>query len=142
VTVTVQQVKAANPFGHAVIKVGGGDKVGLVPNSDKAAAKAVAKEAASAAAGVVKPSSVPGHIEQLAPNRVVEGTATMQVTPDQARAMQATINQAEAHQQEYDPGFHNCTNFVEQVLRSGGINAPNDMTPGGLVEDLNQQNPH
>jgi RHS repeat-associated protein len=142
VTVTVQQVKAANPFGHVVIKVGGGDTVGLVPNSNKAAAKAVAKEAASAATGTVTPSTVPGHIEQLAPNRVVESTATIQVTPDQARAMQATINQEEAHQQEYDPGFHNCTHFVEQVLRSGGINAPNDRTPGGLVEDLNQQNPH
>jgi RHS repeat-associated protein len=144
VTVTVQQVKAANPYGHSVIKVGDGDKVGLVPNSDKDAAKAVAKEAASAAAskGAATPSSVPGHIEKLAPNRVIEGTATIQVTPDQARAMQKTINEAKAQQQEYDPGFHNCANFVEQVLRSGGINAPNDMTPGGLVEDLNQQSKH
>ena len=141
VTVTVEKVKSANPFGHVVIKVGAGPSVGLVPNSDKDAAKAVAKEAASAGKGVTISSPVPGHVEELAPNRVVQSTATIQVTSGQAEAMQMTINQAEAHAQQYDPAFNNCASFVENVLRSGGVNAPNDITPGGLVTDLKQQNP-
>jgi len=142
VTVTVQEVKAANPFGHAVVQVGTGDKVGLVPNSDAAAAGAVAKEAASAANGTPTPSSVPGHVEPLAPERKVEATATIQVTPKQAQAMLNYINDARGNPQQYDPGFRNCANFVEEVLHAGGVNTPNDMTPGGLVRDLNQQASH
>ena len=69
-------MKSANPYGHATIKVDGGQKVGLVPNSDKEAAKAVAKEAASAAVhnGAATPSPVPGHVEPLAANRTIENT--------------------------------------------------------------------
>jgi RHS repeat-associated protein len=141
VTVTVDQVKAANPYGHAVIKVDGGQKVGLVPNSDKAAAAAAAKEAVAAAAGFPSPTPVPGHVEPLAPNRKIEDTAVLHVTPDQAKAMQGTIDQSIKNLHTYDPGFGNCANFVENVLRSGGVKAPYDMTPGGLVEDLKQQNP-
>jgi hypothetical protein len=53
--------------------------------------------------------------------------------------MRAYIQQAEGNKQGYDPAFRNCTNFVEEVLRSGGVKAPTDMTPGGLVEDLHKQ---
>ncbi len=141
VPVTVDKVKAGTPFGHAVIKVGGGQKVGLVPNSDKAAAAAAAKEAAAAAAGFPAPSPVPGHVEPLAPNRVVTDEVVLHVTPDQANAMQGTIDQSTKTLHTYDPGFGNCANFVEDVLRSGGVRAPYDMTPGGLVEDL-KQNPN
>jgi hypothetical protein len=142
ITVTVEQVKASTLFGHVVVKVGTGSAVGLVPDSGKSAVKAVAKEAASAATiGVPLPSPVSGHVESLEPNRIVEATATLQVTIDQAQAMQATVTQAEAHPQQYDPAFHNCASFVEDVLRSGGINVPEDMTPGGLVTDLKHQNP-
>jgi hypothetical protein len=142
VTVTVSQVKSANPYGHAVVQIDGGPKVGLVPDSDKAAAKAVAKEAASAAAtGVATPSPVPGHVEPLAANRKIEDTAVLHVTPDQAKAMQGTIDQSIKNLHTYDPVFGNCANFVEDVLRSGGVKAPYDVTPGGLVTDLKQQNP-
>jgi hypothetical protein len=140
--VTVSQVKAANPFGHAVVQIDGGAKVGLVPDSDKAAAKAVAKETASQAAnGVATPSPVPGHVEALAANRKIEDTAVLHVTPDQAKAMQGFIDQSIKNLHTYDPGFGNCANFVEDVLRSGGVRAPYDLTPGGLVGDL-KQNPN
>lgn len=142
---TVSQVKSANPYGHAVIQVDGGEKVGLVPDSDKAAAAAVVKEAASAAAnhGVPTPSPVPGHVEPLAANRTkdIKDTAVVHVTPDQAKAMQATIDRAKGNLKTYDPGFGNCTHLVESVLRSGGIKVPYDATPGGLVTDLKKQNP-
>jgi RHS repeat-associated protein len=144
VTVTVDQVKSANPYGHAVVQIDGGQKVGLVPDSDKAVAKAVAKEAASAAAtGVVTPSPVPGHVEPLAASRTkdIKDTAVLHVTPEQAKQMQAFIQQSMKNLHSYDPGFNNCANFVEDVLRSGGVRAPYDMTPGGLVGDL-KQNPN
>jgi hypothetical protein len=53
--------------------------------------------------------------------------------------MQATIDSAVQNLHTYDPGYSNCANFVESVLHSGGVNAPNDTTPGGLVTDLKQQ---
>lgn len=147
VKVTVQAVPAANPFGHAVVQVGTGDKVGLVPNSDAAAAGAVLKEAASVSGstnGTVVPSAVPGHVEPLAPGRDQKGTTTavIEVTPNQGQAMLNYINTARGNPQQYDPGFRNCANFVEEVLHAGGVNAPNDMTPGALVRDLNQQASH
>jgi hypothetical protein len=91
----------------------------------------------------VTPSPVPGHVETLAPsrNKDIRDTVVLLVTPEQAKAMQATIDQARGNLKSYDPGFGNCANFVEDVLRSGGIRAPNDVTPGGLVDDLKQQNP-
>lgn len=133
VTVTVDQVKSNQPFGHATISVGGDKPVGLVPNSDAKAAAAVVVEAKT---GV--PTSVPGHIAE--DNRKPEAQAKIQVTPDQAKAMRAYINQAEHAKQDYDPGYRNCAHFAEEVLRSGGVKAPYDMTPGGLVEDLQKQN--
>jgi RHS repeat-associated protein len=142
VTVTVDQVKSANPFGHVVIQIDKGPKVGLVADSDKAAAAAVAKETASAAAGHPTTDPVPGHVEPLAANRTkdIKNTVVLHVTRDQAKKMQATINDSMKNLHSYDPGFHNCASFVEDVLRSGGVRAPNDMTPGGLVDDL-KQNP-
>lgn len=135
-TVTVQQVKSSQPFGHAVIKVGNGDKVGLVPNSD---AKAVAAAAVEEQTRLHVP--VQGHVETLKPNRKIEDTAVLHVTPDQAKAMQTTIDQSVKSLHTYDPEFGNCATFVENVLKSGGVKAPSDMTPGGLVEDLKKQNP-
>jgi hypothetical protein len=44
VTVTVDQVKSNQPFGHATISVGGDKPVGLVPNSDAKVAAAVVVE--------------------------------------------------------------------------------------------------
>lgn len=130
---TVDQVKSNQPFGHATVSVGGDKPVGLVPNSD---AKAAAAAAVEVKTGI--PVSVAGHIAE--DNRKPEAQAKIQVTPDQAKAMRAYITQSEHSKQGYDPGFRNCANFVEEVLRSGGVKAPNDMTPGGLVGDLQKQN--
>lgn len=129
-----------NPAGHVAIGVNGATPVGLVPDSDKAAIKALAKEAASTVNGIPEASPVPGHVEPLAKGRIVEATATLHVTPQQAAAMLAAIGRSGAHQ-TYDPAYRNCASFVEEVLRSGGVKAPNDITPGGLVGDLKKQFP-
>ncbi len=141
-TVVVEQVKGegVNVLGHVAISINGGAAVGLVPDSDKAAAKALAKEVASAANGTPEASPVPGHVEALAKGRKIDGHATIHVTPQQAAAMQAAIKGMAGHQ-VYDPAYRNCASFVEEVLRSGGVKAPNDITPGGLVGDLNKQFP-
>ena len=129
----MDQVKSSQPFGHATVSVGGDKPVGLVPNSDAKAAAAVAVEAKT---GIRV--SVAGHIAE--DSRKPEAQAKIQVTPEQADKMRAYIQKAEGTKQGYDPGFRNCANFVEEVLRSGGVKAPTDMTPGGLVGDLQKQN--
>jgi RHS repeat-associated protein len=138
VPVTVDKVKAANPLGHSTIKVDGGQRVGLVPNSDKEAAKAAAKEIGHAVIHDPKDSPVPGHIEPLAPDRVIRGEVVLYVTPEQAKNMQTTINEDTKNLHVYDAGYGNCAEWVEHVLRSGGVDAPFDVTPGGLVNDLKQ----
>ncbi|MGH9685401.1 MAG: RHS repeat domain-containing protein [Candidatus Acidiferrales bacterium] len=141
-TVVVEQVKGegGNALGHVAIGINGATPVGLVPDSDKAAIKALAKEVASAANGTPEASPVPGHVESLSANRAIKAKATIHVTPQQAAAMQKAIK-GMAGRQMYDPAYRNCASFVEQVLRSGGVKAPNDITPGGLVGDLNKQFP-
>lgn len=111
--------------------------MGLEPNSLKQAAIAVAKQAAeSAASGVAPlPESVPGHIETSSAH--TKSSTTIYVTSDQANAMRTYVSGAEHSPQSYDATYHNCVNgFSVLVLRAGGVNAPMDMTPGGLVNDL------
>ncbi|MHB8542211.1 MAG: RHS repeat-associated core domain-containing protein [Candidatus Acidiferrales bacterium] len=141
-TVVVEQVKGegGNALGHVAIGINGATPVGLVPDSDKTAIKALVKEVASAANGTPEASPVPGHVESLAANRAIKAKATIHVTPQQAAAMQAAIKGMAGHQM-YDPAYRNCASFVEEVLRSGGVKAPSDITPGGLVGDLNKQFP-
>lgn len=142
VTVTVQKVKAYTRAGHAVIQVGNGKKVGLVPDSHKAAVAAGAAEVGSAAAGHPQAFPVAGHVEELDPKTHVEETATLQVTPDQANHMQEQIDSDAKNLHTWDPGYLNCAEWVGSVLSAGGVKTPYDITPGGLVEDLNKQNQH
>jgi RHS repeat-associated protein len=140
VPVTVDQVTANNPFGHSVIGVGGDKPVGLVPDSAAAAAGAVAIQAEEQQVlGVPLPQSVPGHIQPVEADQKVKNSATINVTPKQAAAMRAFINDAAAHPQRYDAVFHNCAQFTQQVLRAGGVILPRDLTPGGVVDDLRKQ---
>ncbi|HXO33616.1 MAG TPA: RHS repeat-associated core domain-containing protein, partial [Candidatus Acidoferrales bacterium] len=143
-TVVIEQVKGedGNPAGHVVIGVNGAPPVGLVPDSDKAAAKALVKEVVTGLAnGVPQPSSVPGHVEALSKDRIITATVAIQVTPQQAAEMVKTIQSMQGSHQMYDPAFNNCVSFVEHVLHGGGVKAPTDMTPGGLVSDLKKQFP-
>ena len=138
VTVTVDQVKSANPYGHVVIQIDGGQKVGLVPTPTKRLRQPPQKRLRARLRARPVTDPVPGHVEPLAANRAkdIKNTAVLHVTPYQAKKMQAAIRDSMKNLHSYDPGYHNCANFVEDVLRSGGVRAPNDMTPGGLVDDL------
>jgi RHS repeat-associated protein len=137
VPVTVSKVKANQPFGHSTIAIGSDHAVGLVPNSTAQAAAAVAVQGdVTANIGVVPHVSVPGHIEPS--NESSEGSVTIFVTPEQANAMRSYIDEASSHPQRYDAAYHNCTEFSEGVLGAGGVKAPRDVTPGGLVNDLSK----
>jgi RHS repeat-associated protein len=136
VPVTISKVKANTPLGHSTVQVGSDQRVGLVPNSDKQAMEAVVKQGAELAKlGVPLPESVPGHIETSSAQ--VRSSTTIYVTSDQANAMRTYVSGAEHSPQSYDATYHNCVDgFSVLVLRAGGVNAPMDMTPGGLVNDL------
>lgn len=77
---------------------------------------------------------VAGHVE--VDNSKATDKVTLYVTKDQADHMQSFINDASKQQQSYDFLYSNCATFVESTLGAGGVKAPNDMTPHGLVEDL------
>jgi hypothetical protein len=69
VTVTVDQVKSNQPFGHATISVGGDKPVGLVPNSD-------AKAAAESVGQTLKSGEVLRGVASEAPNITAKRTLT------------------------------------------------------------------
>lgn len=145
-TVTVYEVpSSAEPFGHSTISVGGDTAVGLEPDSDLAAGAGLAEDVMSGGLpleylvtrGMAHPVS--GHVERDfgSPKEQV----TLHVTPEQAARMEAFIAAAWKHPQSYDVLYHNCAEWVEEVLRAGGIRAPNSVFPGGLVEDLKERFP-
>lgn len=134
VTVTVEQVKSNQPYGHSVISVGGDKPVGLVPKSDAAAGAALANDIVNGG-----PTPVPGQIKQN--SATVKRAAILHVTPKQAAAMRTYIAGAEHQSQAYEPLYRNCSEWVEGVLRAGSIKAPNDITPEGLVVDLRKEYP-
>jgi RHS repeat-associated protein len=136
VPVVISDVKANTPLGHSTVQVGADQRVGLVPNSDKKAAEAVAKQAAELVKdGAPLPESAPGHIEGN--SAATTSSTTIYVTNAQASAMRTYISGAENSPQSYDAAYHNCVSgFSVEVLRAGGVNAPMDITPAGLVGDL------
>jgi hypothetical protein len=72
------------------------------------------------------------------PNREVKDKATIQVTPDQAGKIQTFLDKAAKNSPNYNLYHSNCAQFCESALKAGGVkNVPNDITPRGLVHDLN-----
>jgi len=142
VTVQVNEVHSSLPGNHATIQIGKDPPVGLEPNSNAQAAAGAAKEAADAAKGTPTPHPVPGHIENQPGRRVIDD-AIIHASPGQAQAMRAKLDEMRHDPSEttYSYGYHNCTSLPEELLRAGGLAAPNDITPHGLVEDLKQMYP-
>lgn len=137
-TITVNRVRSTHPWldpwGHATISIDDDRAVGLVPNSDSSAFLGLSEDL-----GTGLPNYVPGRIQQ--DYRIPEATAVIHITVNQARAARAFIRQSEDSPQVYDFLFHNCAEWVEEVLSAAGVNTPADMTPGGLVRYLQQEYP-
>jgi hypothetical protein len=146
-TVTVNWVRSTlgpfEPWGHATLSVDGDTAVGLESNSTAAAAAGLAEDLGGAlplgGPAIPTPHFVAGHIEPG--HRVPIHHATIRVTPEEAAEMRAFVKGAETHPQVYDALHQNCAEWVEEVLQAASIGAPNDITPGGLVEYLKKKNP-
>ena len=129
-TITVDKVRSTHPWldpwGHATISIDDGTAVGLEPSSDAAAFFGLGEDLATGLSNYVS-----GHIQQ--DYRIPEARAVIHITARQAADARAFIRQAETNPQVYDFLYQNCAEWVEEVLRAAGVNAPSDMTPGGLV---------
>ena len=134
-TVTVNWVRSSlEPWGHATISIDHETAVGLIPDSDAAAVVGSAEDLATGL-----PHFVTGHIQE--DHRIPKASATIHITPNQAREMRALIKQAEANPQVWDALYQNCAEWVEEVLRAAAINVPADVSPGGLVDYLKKTYP-
>ena len=71
-------------------------------------------------------------------NRTVKDNAVIRVTPEQAAKIQKFLDNAKTSPPNYNLYHSNCAQFCESALKAGGVkNVPNDVTPRGLVKDLN-----
>jgi len=137
-TITVNEVGSAvglfEPWGHATISIDDNPAVGLEPDSSMGAFFGLVGDLTTGL-----PQYVSGHIQQ--DYRIPEHSAVIHITVNQARAARAFIRQAKENPQVYDFLYQNCAEWVEEVLSAAGINAPSEMTPGGLVRYLQQRYP-
>ena len=73
------------------------------------------------------------------PNRTVKDKAVIPMSPEQAAKIQKFLNNAKTSPPNYNLYHSNCAQFCESALRAGGVkDVPNDVTPRGLVHDLNR----
>jgi len=78
---------------------------------------------------------VPGAVY---PDTTVPGTKTITIptSPEQDRAVQAAIDAFAKDPGNYNLWGRNCATFASDVLRAGGINAPNTIDPGMFINQL------
>jgi RHS repeat-associated protein len=136
VTVNAYPGVGGNPAGHAGVSVNGSPAVGFnpAPGWDPVAIL-----------GVLTPELgiVPGAVLPITPGRSIDPgcsagpcSVTIHTTPQQDQAMLDYIRTRTA-----DPGIYqlygrNCSTFVYDVLRAGGVNAPYTPFPRQLVNGL------
>lgn len=124
-TVEYVQGHGGNPAGHAVISVDGKTPVGL-------------DQKKASVGDALGDKTTPGAVVPVDPSRKVKDQATIQVTPDQAAKVQTFLDNASKNAPNYNLYHSNCAQFCERALQAGGVkNVPSDLTPKGLVNDLN-----
>jgi RHS repeat-associated protein len=128
-TITVRQVEGqgANFAGHATVQIDGGKEIGYGPKQDMTAKQ------------LAENKSVPGQVEPRAAGVKTEDQVTIHVTGDQAKAAQDTIDAVAKNPGNYQLVGNNCANFAERVVNSAGGNAPPDVKPGALINDMRKQ---
>jgi len=128
-TITVRQVECqgANFAGHATVQIDGGKEIGYGPKQDMTAKQ------------LAENKSVPGQVEPRAAGVKTEDQVTIHVTGDQAKAAQDTIDAVAKNPGNYQLVGNNCANFAERVVNSAGGNAPPDVKPGALINDMRKQ---
>jgi RHS repeat-associated protein len=128
-TITVRQVsgQGANIAGHVTVQVDGGKELGYGPKQNMTTVQ------------VLQNTPVPGTVEPRAAGVKTEDQVTVHVRGDQAKAAQGTIDAVAKSPGNYQLVGNNCANFAEKVVNSAGGNAPPDIKPGALVEDMRKQ---
>jgi RHS repeat-associated protein len=131
-TITVRDVsgKGINLFNHVTVQVDNDKEVGYGPKQPM-----TGKE-------LEKNTPVPGQVEARDPNAKTLDQVTIHVTADQAKAAEKAISDTAKDPGNYvfhGDNAHNCANFGELVVNKAGGHAPNDVTPGGLVHDVREQ---
>lgn len=119
--VTINLYPGAGPFGHIGAGINTSQTVGLYPAPT---ANPVALAMGLNVDGFVHPD-----LRQPQPGQ----TITIHTSPDQDEAMLSVINQALARAPRYNLLQYNCSLFVQDVLRAGGLQVPNTRFPRELM---------
>ncbi len=120
--VTVSLYPGAAGFGHIGVGVNRPETVGHYPLEHSIA--------------VLMGEDVPGIVQR--DRRQPVQTITIRTSPAQDEAMQRIITEALGRPRPYNLFFRNCTIFVEDVLRAGGLQVPNTNLPEVLMRQLQQ----
>ncbi len=123
--VTINQYAGAdhNPFGHIGIGVNTDQTQGLYPKSDAAGLTGWPTPAK------VIPDNPNG-------NRIVEDTITIHTSPEQDKIIEDYLYNAVRNPGQWGLTGRNCTRFVEEVLRRGGVRTSDALFPRDLIHDL------
>lgn len=122
--VTVTLYPGAGPFGHIGAGINTAQTVGLYPAPT---ANPIATAMGLNVDGFVHPD-----LRRPEPGQ----TITIRTSPQQDEAMLAVINAALAKPPQYNLFNQNCSLFVQDVLRAGGLQVPNTIYPRTLMNYL------
>lgn len=122
--VTVTLYPGAGPFGHIGAGINTTQTVGLYP--------APTANPIAAAMGL----NVDGFVHPDLRRPVPGETIIIPTSPQQDEAMLAIIHQALATPPQYNFYRQNCSSFVQDILRAGGLQVPNTKYPRGLMNYL------
>ncbi len=113
-----------NPFGHVGVSVNDSTSEGFDPNLVIPGSTAI----------MYMGMSVFGVEDPVAANRQATDSITIHTTHGQDQAILSYLLKHQAGL--YNLYSNNCATFAENALRSAGLEAPFDMTPGSLLNDL------
>jgi hypothetical protein len=115
--------EAASGFGHVGIGVNSRATEGFYP----------ARNGGLSASGYCPPGVVKSD-----DMRAADGVVVVPTSPDQDSAVQSYIDSRKTNPGDYCLYSRNCTNFVGDAMRAGGVNVPTDVTP----DKIDDESPH
>jgi len=128
VTITALAGIGGNPFGHVGISVTAGPPpAGFTPASDSVSTDFEAFIGAG----------VPGILEPVGSGRTVTDQITIHTTLQQDQRVLLYLREhPNGTYKFWGNGGYNCAIYAEDALRSAGLEAPSDISPTGLLDDL------
>jgi len=117
----------ANPFGHVGIGINTTDTVGFYPNEEFTPTDIITGRPVSG--NVMPDTGTPISIVRIP-------TTSAQDSAMQNFINQAIVDQANLKPRRYVASQNNCSDFVQDVLMSAGVQTPNTLFPGVLIKFL------